>query len=39
MKLLVGMNQLILQRHWKDFFDFEQTNIYVYMVIKIIGES
>jgi len=35
---LIGMNPQIHQRPWKDFFDFEQTCIYVYMVI-IIGES
>ncbi len=36
MKLSVGMNQLMPQKLWKDFFDFEKTTyyIYVYMVIK-----
>ena len=36
MRHLVGMNQLMLLKQWKDFFDFEKTThyIYVYMVIK-----
>ena len=33
MELLDGQNLQMLQKHWKDFFDFKQTRIYVYMVI------
>jgi hypothetical protein len=34
MGLSVGLNLLMLLKHWKDFFDFQQTRIYVYMVIN-----
>ena len=33
MKHLGGMNQLMIPKQWKDFFDFEKTNYYIYIYI------
>ena len=39
MKHLGGMNQLMIPKQWKDFFDFEKTNYYIYVYMVIIKEK
>ncbi len=39
MRHLVGMNQQMQRKQWKDFFDFEKTNYYIYVYMVITNRS